>query len=231
MYDIVFISYKESNAEQNWRQLQNRMPHAKRLHGITGLHAAHAVAASMVSTSMFYVVDGDAVVEESFNFDYSVAANKAECVHVFRAKNPVNNLVYGYGAIKLLPTADVLKVSSASMKPDVTTSINRKYEIVNIVSNITKFDTDPFNTWRSAFRECAKLSSKIIPEQRNLETEHRLNIWCSFNNNAPYGKWCIHGANAGKEYGITYRDNNAALMLINDMSHLKQLFDRCEASI
>ena len=231
MYDIVFISYKESNAEQNWQRLQDRMPHAKRLHGITGLHAAHAAAASMVKTPMFYVVDGDAVVSESFNFDYKVADSKKECVHVFRAKNPVNNLVYGYGAIKLLPTADVLEVSSATMKPDVTTSINRKYEIVNIISNITKFDTDPFNTWRSAFRECAKLSSRIIPEQKDQETIHRLNIWCTFNNNVQYGKWCIHGANTGKDYGITHRDNSSALMLINDMPYLKQLFDHHSVSI
>ena len=231
MYDIVFISYKESNAEHNWQLLRDRMPYAKRLHGITGLHAAHAVAANMVSSPMFYVVDGDAVVDVSFNFDYCVHDTKQESVHVFRAKNPVNNLVYGYGAIKLLPTADVLKVSSSAMKPDVTTSINRKYEIVNIVSNITKFDTDPFNTWRSAFRECAKLSSKIIPEQRDRETEHRLNIWCTFDNNTTYGKWCIHGANAGKDYGVANRNNNAALMLINDMNYMKRLFDSCSASI
>lgn len=231
MYDIVFISYKESNAEQNWQRLQDRMPYAKRLHGITGLHTAHAVAANMVSTPMFYVVDGDAVINDSFNFDYIVPNNKLECVHVFRARNPVNNLVYGYGAIKLLPTADVLKVSAAPMKPDVTTSINRKYEIVNIVSNVTKFDTDPFNTWRSAFRECAKLASKIIPDQRDSETEHRLNIWCTFDNNTIYGKWCIDGANAGKTYGVVNRNNNAALMLINDMDQMKQLFDRYSASI
>lgn len=231
MYDIVFISYKESNAEHNWRLLQDRIPYAKRLHGITGLHTAHAVAANMVSSSMFYVVDGDAVIDNSFNFDYHVPNSKLECVHVFRARNPVNNLVYGYGAIKLLPTVDVLKVSSATMKPDVTTSINRKYEIVNIVSNITKFDTDPFNTWRSAFRECAKLSSKIIPEQRDRETEHRLNIWCTFDNNTTYGKWCIHGANAGKTYGIANRNNDAALMLINNMDQMKQLFDHHSASI
>ena len=30
------------------------------------------------------------------------------------------------------------------------------------VSNITAFNTDPFNTWRSAFRECTKLASAII---------------------------------------------------------------------
>jgi len=231
LYDIVFISYKEINAEENWRLLQDRAPYAKRLHGITGLHTAHAVAANMVGSPMFYVVDGDAVVDNSFNFDYSVPRDKQGCVHVFRAKNPVNNLVYGYGAIKLLPTSDVLKVSSNSMKPDVTTSINRKYEIVNVVSNITKFDTDPFNTWRSAFRECAKLSSKIIPEQRDRETEHRLNIWCTFDNNTTYGKWCIHGANAGKEYGVINRNNSAALMLINDTDQMKQLFDRYSASI
>jgi phosphoribosylpyrophosphate synthetase len=33
------------------------------------------------------------------------------------------------------------------------------------VSNITAFNTDPYSTWKSAFRECVKLSSKIIDRQ------------------------------------------------------------------
>jgi hypothetical protein len=62
MYDIVFISYEESNANHNWQLLKDRFPLAKRLHGVTGLHQAHITAAHMVDTDMFYCVDGDAIV-------------------------------------------------------------------------------------------------------------------------------------------------------------------------
>ena len=49
----------------------------------------------------------------------------------------------------------------------MTTSITlRILKIINEIANIKAFNTDPFNTWKSAFRECAKLS-----QQNNKETE------------------------------------------------------------
>lgn len=226
MYDIVFISYNEANAEENWELLKRKMPHAMRLHGIKGLHAAHATAAAMVSTDMFYVVDGDAEVLDNFTFDYNVTEDKKQCVHVFRAKNPVNDLVYGYGAVKLLPTKDVLSIVDNTPMPDVTTSINRRYEIVHKISNITRFNTNEFNTWRSAFRECAKLGSKIIPEQVDAETEHRLNVWCNVGSNRPFGDWSIWGAKAGKNFGMTYKNDAARMMIINNIDAMKLLFEK-----
>jgi len=226
LYDIVFISYNESNAEENWALLKSKMPKAMRLHGIKGLHAAHATAAAMVSTDMFYVVDGDAEIANDFEFDHIVTPDKKQCVHVFRAKNPVNNLVYGYGAVKLLPTGDVLSLMNSEFKPDVTTSINRRYEVIHKISNITRFNTSEFNTWRSAFRECAKLSSKIIPEQVDRETEHRLDVWCNVGADSLYGDWSILGAQAGKNFGRTYKEDNRRLMMINDMNVMRQLYDR-----
>ena len=124
MYDIVFISYDEKNADENWQRLNQHMKRAKRLHGIKGIHQAHIVASHMVTTDMFYCVDGDAVVEPDFNFDFEVPDDKRDHVHVFRARNPINDLIYGYGAVKLLPTEDVQRLSSSEFKTDMTTSIN-----------------------------------------------------------------------------------------------------------
>lgn len=226
MYDIVFISYNESNAEDNWNLLKSKMPNALRLHGIKGIHAAHATAAAMVSTEMFYVVDGDAEILDTFNFDYCVANDKTQHVHVFRAKNPVNDLVYGYGAVKLLPTKDVLSVVNNVHNPDVTTSINRRYEVVHTISNITRFNTSEFNTWRSAFRECAKLSSKVIPDQVDAETEHRLNVWCNVGNDRPFGDLAIFGAQAGRNFGLTYNNNIDRMMMINNVNAMRMLYEK-----
>jgi len=38
MYDIIFISYNEPNADKNWLALKSRFPMAKRVHGIKGIH-------------------------------------------------------------------------------------------------------------------------------------------------------------------------------------------------
>ena len=45
------------------------------------------------------------------------------------------------------------------------------------ISCITKFTTGPFETWKSAFRECAKLASKVIDRQKEDETNARLKTW------------------------------------------------------
>ena len=93
------------------------------------------------------------------------------------------------------------------------------------VSNITAFNTDPYNTWKSAFRECTKLSSKIIDRQDNEETEERLNIWCTAGINKPFGKYAIAGAKAGREYGLKHRGDHVKLHMINNFEWLKEQFN------
>jgi hypothetical protein len=149
---------------------------------------------------------------------------------VFRAKNPINDLVYGYGAVKLLPTASVLRMDLDNIKPDMTSSLpESKYKVVHELSNITQFNTDPFNSWRSAFRECAKLSSKVIDNQKDLETEKRLDAWCSLGADRPNGIWTIKGAKAGRAYGSANRGNISKLSNINDMEWMISRFEEVRA--
>ena len=220
MYDIVFISYQEPNADENFEKLKQHFPMAKRVHGVKGIHQAHIAAAKKCFTKMFWVVDADALIVDDFNFDYEVDDYNLETVHVWRSKNPINDLVYGYGGIKLLPRK--LTINMDTSKPDMTTSISPKFKAVHEVANVTAFNTDPFNTWKSAFRECAKLSSKIIDRQKNDETEKRLETWCTVGEDRPYGSYALAGARAGREFGLSNRDD---LKLINDFDWLKECFN------
>ena len=222
-YDIVFISYNEPTADDNFRNLKSRFPRAKRVHGVKGIHQAHIAASKLAETCMFWVVDGDAEIVEDFNFDHEVSTYEKDIVHVWRSKNPVNDLVYGYGGVKLLPTTMTLNMDTS--KPDMTTSISSKFKAVKAISNITAFNTDPFSTWKSAFRECCKLSSKIIDRQKDEETLHRLNIWCTVGTDRLFGNVAIAGAKAGSEYGSANKDNLEALKKINDFDWLKRKFD------
>jgi hypothetical protein len=88
------------------------------------------------------------------------------------------------------------------------------------------FNTDPFNTWKSAFRECVKLSSKIIDGQIDKETESRLNIWCTIGIDQPFGEYAIKGANAGKYFGTKYINDTTELSKINDWEWLEQQFKK-----
>lgn len=223
MYDIVFISYNEPNAEENWKALKERFPRTQRVHGVKGIHRAHIVAAEKCLTKMFWIVDGDAVIKEDFDFSYVAPKWDLETVHVWRTENPINGLVYGYGGVKLFPR--MLTIDMDTSKPDMTTSISSKFKAMPEISNISAFNTGEFETWKSAFRECAKLSSKVIDRQNNDETEKRLKIWCEQGKEAPYGRFAISGACAGRDYGTNNRGDTIALKKINDFDWLKEQFN------
>ena len=221
-YDIVFISYNEPNADSNYNDLTARFPRAKRIHGVKGIHQAHIAAAKLCDTDMFWVVDGDAQIVEDFNFNYQVPYWLHDQVHVWSTKNPINDLVYGYGGVKLLPRQQTIDLDINST--DMTTSISDKFAIIDQVSNVTVFNTDPFSTWKSAFRECVKLASKTIQGQVDNETEERLDAWCTVGNDRNFGEFSISGACAGREYGYINRNSSDALKLINDFDWLHTKF-------
>jgi len=143
-------------------------------------------------------------------------------VRVWRSRNPINGLRYGYGGVKLLPKN--LTINMDLSKPDMTTSISPSFTAMPEVSNITWINTDPFTAWKSAFRECVKLSSKTITGQVDRETEYRLSVWCSLGADKQYGEYAIKGAIAGKEFGTINKDNIDQLKLINDFDWLLTQF-------
>jgi hypothetical protein len=226
-FDIVFISYYEPNADENWNRLKTRFPRAKRIDKIKGIHQAHIEAAKLSTSEMFWVVDGDAQIVDGFNFDYGDP--EKHTVHVWKSKNPINGLEYGYGGVKLLPTEMTLNMDIN--KPDMTTSISNQFKSMPELSNITLFNTDPFNTWKSAFRECCKLSSRVIDRQNDTETQQRLDAWCVLNESVTYGFYAYQGATQGKLYGETHKNNPEELKKINDFDWLKNKFEEIRVNI
>lgn len=223
MFDIMFISYQESNADHNWQMLKQRFGFAQRVHGVKGIHEAHKQAANRSITKMFWVVDADAVIEPDFDFKFVPKLYHLQAVHVWRSRNPVNNLEYGYGGVKLLPKRKTMQMNMDST--DMTSSISDWFIPMPQISNVTAFNTDAFSAWKSAFRECVKLSSKIIDRQINVETEKRLHIWCNEGKEKPFGRQTIQGAVLGRQYGEQHRGNPTALKKINDFAWLQAQFE------
>jgi len=220
-YDIVFISYNEPNADKHYEQLLKRYPRAKRVDGVKGIHQAHIEAAKLCTTTMFWVIDGDAELLDEFELNYQVPKWQKDNVFVWRSRNPINNLEYGYGGVKLFPVKETLAMDVT--KTDMTTSISTKFNAMPEVSNITNFATTEFNTWRSAFRECCKLSSKTIRGQVDNETDARLKTWTTVGHDRPFGKYALAGAAAGMEFGLS---SGADLRLINDFEWLYEQFQQ-----
>lgn len=223
-FDIFFISFNEPFADSNLENLKLRYPNAQHVKGVVGIHNAHKVAANLSTTPMFWVIDADAILDTKFSLTYRVMPWDTENVYVWRSINPINDLSYGYGGVKLLPKIHTSNVDSTSV--DMTTSISSKFVPMNAISNVTKFNVDPFNTWKSAFRECAKLSSRIIDNQNNDDTTNRLDIWCTVGEDKEYGKFCINGAQAGRLFGETYKNNRNILANINDFGWLYEQFSK-----
>ena len=221
-YDVIMLSYQEKFADRNYAKLLERVPNAKRVHGVKGIFNAHQAAANLADTRMFYVIDADALLLEEFNFEYFPSVWDEDTVHTWKSKNPVNDLIYGYGGLKLFPTQ--LLRDATDWRIDFTTSISEKFKPMPTPANYTAFNTDPFNTWKSAFRECTKLSSSIIHRNKQDEDDERLEAWCTKGEDREFGTYAIAGARAGRAWGTEHASNDEMLGKINDFEWLEEKF-------
>jgi hypothetical protein len=226
-FDIVFISFNEATADQNYIKLKEHVgKDVYRINGVKGIHNAHRAAAEIVKTDMFWVVDADAEILPEFKFNFKPRRWDFDAVHIWRSRNPLNNLVYGYGGVKLLPTNLVLSMDSSSV--DMTTSISKKLKVMDKISNLTAFNTDPFSTWKSAFRECVKLASSVI-DNNSINIE-RLDIWCNIAH-GEYAEEALLGARFGRKYGEENKGNLDALAKINDFDWLQSRWQEEKSQI
>lgn len=226
MYDLVFLSYHEAQAEQHWEAISQRFSRAKWVKDIDGLVAAHQHAASRCKTRYFWVVDGDNVVHD--DFDFSFRWNRRDehenRVAVWRAVNNMNGLEYGYGGVKLLPRRAVLSVDKGVT--DFTTSISDFFHPMKDVASTTVINATPFEAWKAGFRECVKLSSRVIRGGDTFEAKERMDTWRTTVFDVPNHKHVLRGAQQGAEYGSFYQDDPFELARINDWGWLRDRFHR-----
>ena len=219
MMDIFFLSFNESNREKNWALLKSRFSQSRRIHGVKGVALAHLMCAQLSKTPYFFVVNGDNEILKSFQFQPPFPLTPA--VYTWRSLNPVNQLIYGFGGIKLFWKEMAFAFSQGI---DVSTSLNIPYKIVTERASITRFNASPLEAWRGAFRECVKLSSLCISRQKDKETRERLEVWCEKRGDAPFGSWSVLGARQGRAYGLKYRNCSKSLGKINDFQWLESYF-------
>lgn len=221
-FEVFMISYHEEEADSNFAKLKQRFPDAKHVKNVKGIGNAHKECGERSETEMCYIVDADTIINDDFNFDFMPPMNKRKSTtYVWFARNPINDLAYGYGGIKLFPKQQLIEMGHEL--PDFSTG-SAFYQPIKDVASVTAFNKDPFRTWRSAFRECVKLASAVNPNQKQAETDERLETWCTVDNGGRFGRYCIKGANEGKAYGIEHANDVDALNKINDFEWLREQF-------
>jgi len=224
--DIIFISYDEPNADENFRILQQYRPYAKRVHGIRGIREAHIAAANHAITSSFFVVDGDVQVLPNCAevFDYEPPKWDKKYVHIWSSTNEVTGDSYGNGGIKMFSKKMFTNVSE---KPYTDFSMGCgegiKIMTTDVPCAVTKFNSTQFHAWRGAFRECAKLSFQFKSNQDML-TYNRLSRWIRIDpsKNIPFVKDVIQGAITGTVIGTQMDDISS----INDEAAVVALYNK-----
>jgi len=206
LQSIIFISYDEINADENWHLVQSQYSYAKRLHGVEGMDNALKEAAKISDTEWYYAVFAKTKVHRDFNFSYRPDRFQKPKHYIFDALNIMNGLQYGHMGI-VLYNCDIILNMPDTFGIDYTMSA--AHEIIPEVSALADFNASPYQTWRTAFRECAKLA-QFNYETPNIDNEYRLNVWTT-KAEGDYAEWCLKGANDGVEYFNQNKDNVIAL--------------------
>jgi len=229
MFDIIFLSYNEPKAAERFEKLQQRVselatvskrkPNLIWIKDIDGIFNAHQHASNRVTSNMFWVVDGDADVLDSFDFSYMPDVYDEEVVHVWNSMNLINGLEYGYGGVKLFPTQMVRDATTWGL--DFTTGLSSRFKAIPELSCYTRFNTDAYSAWRSAFRECVKLSLND-----DIESKERLDAWLNPNPDADFKDDAKAGAEQAVAFAKENKDNAEVLLNINNFDWLKIQYEQ-----
>jgi len=214
--DIVFISYDEPSAEKRYNELKARFPRAKWCKDVPGQTLAYMVAANMSETDYFFAVFPKLEIVESFKFDFQPDRLKNPCHYIFHCKNPVNDLVYGHGAVLLYNKQIVMQ----TINPGLDFTLSGAHEVVPILSAVNHFNETPWLAWRTAFREVIKL----LQAKMTVEGKFRLKKWLTMGvgDNAD---WVHKGANDAQNYYETHKENYDELMKSYNFDWLKQYYE------
>ena len=212
-YDIIYLSYDEPNAEQNFADLCSKVPWAERVHGVKGSDSAHKAAAEKSTTDRFITIDGDNRIRDDFlsqviNFDEDTdLTNK---VISWTAENIINGLTYGNGGIKCWPKSHVLNMRTHENAPkdnphaQVDFCWDTEYVQMNGTYSMIYNNATPHQAWRAGFREGVKmaLDQGVRPDYEGFKRNHwknlhRLYIWLMVGADVENGRWAIYGAREG----------------------------------
>ena len=238
--DIFYISYDEPNCEEHWADLLNKVPWAKRVHGVKGFDKAHKTAAEQSETDRFITVDGDNIVMDDF-FEQVLEVpdtdhdgnNISESIFSWNAKNVLNGLVYGNGGLKCWPTEYTKTINTHEAATDgegMEFCWKLNYIQLNDTFSEVHQTASPFQAFRAGFREGVKMSLdqgvRVRPDEFKQkiwwQNYNRLQTWCNIGSDVENGLWAIYGARLGCDMTVLSDwDTNQ----ISDFEWFKEFFD------
>ena len=208
-FDVIFLSYDEPNAELHYADLLNKVPWAKRIHGVKGSDHAHKAAAELSDTDWFVTVDADNIVDSRFfNINLDMGDPKIQ-VYGWCGRNSINGLRYGNGGLKIWNKAFVLNMktheNSDSNRGQVDFCWEDGYKNFPLSFSDSNITGSAFQAWRAGFREGVKmtlLDGIKVPQQEIKEkiwwhNIHRLRMWSTVGAHEENGVYAVLGARMG----------------------------------
>lgn len=208
-FDIIFLSYDEPNADLHYADLCNKVPWAKRVHGVKGSDHAHKAAAELSDTEWFITVDADNIVDPKF-FDLELDMTDPKIqVYGWCGRNKINGLRYGNGGLKIWRKDFVLNMqtheNATSDRAQVDFCWEDGYKNFPRVYSESVITGSPFQAWRAGFREGVKmtlLDGVKVPPQEIKEriwwhNIHRLRMWSTVGAHEENGLYAVYGSRLG----------------------------------
>ena len=243
-YDIIYLSYDEPNAEKNYADLCQKVPWAKRVHGVEGSDAAHKACAKLSETDRFITVDGDNRIRAEFlnqEIDFTEHVDLQNAVISWCGQNEINGLMYGNGGIKCWPTEYVLNMRThenadpTNAHAQLDFCWDAQYIQMNSVYSDVFNNETPGQAWRAGFREGVKLATdrgvRITPQEfkdNHWRCLHWLYIWTMVGADVDNGLWAIYGAREGL-YKTMCTDWD--YVQVRDFKYLNSLWEEVEPRV
>tara|TARA_B100001057_G_scaffold477077_1_gene545860 strand:+ start:983 stop:1978 length:996 start_codon:yes stop_codon:yes gene_type:complete len=211
--DTFYISFDEPNMEENWANLKQVCPWAKRVHGVLGSDAAHKECARQSDTDRFISIDGDNIVKPEF-FDTVIDFSESDVdldnsVISWCGVNSINGLVYGNGGIKNWPVQYVLDMKTHEIAEDEGSKVDFCWDLNYIQFNeafsYVINNSTPYQAYRAGFREGVKMSldrgHKVEADnfEKSLHNKNfqRLLVWSNIGRDVENGLWAMYGTRLG----------------------------------
>jgi hypothetical protein len=193
---------------------------------------SHKTLALMSDSEMFFVLDADLMLESTLGIESFTFGDEAY-VHIWYVRNPINGLVYGHGGPKAFNKDSFTELEAETV--DVTTSANRlQLKVHEECVGVHRFNYSAESTWRTAFRESAKLTWLIGDSESHNEQVYdagtRLIGWLNeegYDTEQQFWAECLDGAHRGHSWAKLMKDLDQR-RLINDFRWLNKQFNQYE---
>lgn len=240
--DVFFLSFDEADADAHFADLRQKHPAAKRIHGVKGFDRAHKAAASESRNEHFITVDADNIVDPAFfELCLDAAVLQPRTIVSWPARNVVNGILSGNGAIKCWPRGYVLAMRTHENAQGDEGKVDFVYN-TDLDRTEGSFPWDepapmstvhgnatPVQAFRTGFRAASRLT--LLDGRPCLAAPgaeamwptnlHRLDLWLNVGADAPNGRWTIYGARLGC-WLVNFAD--LPITVINDLDWFDRYF-------